>query len=273
MHPFGRGQNYDREEVLAFIGSMQPQSGIVYASGNLDYLAVFTGGRSGKRSGYEDGWAPDGTFRYCGQGVRGHQQMTGSNKVLAEHRGVVLLFETWKPQKTWKGKQRFLGEYGVVGYEGVEGRGSRDGDRLLLFSLIPVTNIPRAELILLASKVNIDLAQLRVDAIEAGRVVVPTFLSSANYRLRSATVARYVLARAHNTCEACLKQAPFYRSDGTAFLEIHHTRRLADDGPDDIMHVAAICPNCHREAHFGADVAELRHRLEKTIADKEGELR
>ncbi|MFC1652495.1 HNH endonuclease [Planctomycetota bacterium] len=37
------------------------------------------------------------------------------------------------------------------------------------------------------------------------------------------------------------------------FLEVHHLFRLADDGPDIPDNVAAICPNCHRELHYGAD--------------------
>ncbi len=94
MHPFVQGESYDREEVLRFLGSKQRQSGIVYGRDIHSYIAIFAGGRSGKTAGYEDGWGSDGTFRYCGQGSRGNQRLTGPNKVLAEHQGMILLFET-----------------------------------------------------------------------------------------------------------------------------------------------------------------------------------
>ena len=45
--------------------------------------------------------------------------------------------------------------------------------------------------------------------------------------------------------------------------------RLADDGPDDIFHVAAICPNCHREAHYGVDPRAFQVALRELVAGKE----
>lgn len=269
MHPFLQGDSYDREQVLAFLGSRQPQSGIVHGTANPDYIAIFTGGRSSKPAGYEDGWGQDGVFRYCGQGARGDQRLTRSNKVLAEHQGIVLIFETWKPRNSWKGRQRFLGEYRMLGYQWQVGSDSRQGDRLLVFSLVPVENVPRHDLVGTTAATAGDIAALRAEAVAAGQPVVPARATRAEYRSRSVSVARYVLARAGGVCEACETPAPFTRPDGTPYLEIHHTRCLADEGPDDIAHVAGICPNCHREAHFGPDTTVFRDRLEKAIASKE----
>jgi 5-methylcytosine-specific restriction protein A len=84
-------------------------------------------------------------------------------------------------------------------------------------------------------------------------------------------VAKYVAARANGVCEACGFEAPFHRPDGSPYLEIHHIHRLADDGPDDIMHVSAICPNCHREAHFGVNKDGFRDRLGIAVAERERE--
>ncbi len=270
MHPFEIGRSYDREQILAFLGSKQRQSGIVYGKANREYIAVFTGGRSGRRAGYEDGWGPDGTFLYCGQGSKGDQRLARANKVLANHRGIVLLFETWKPKNTWKGKQRFLGEFTVLGFDWFSGSGTREGDRLLVFSLLPAAGLtmPRQAPDIRYEELN-DIAVLRSKAIEASRESTPARMTLAEYRTRSLVVARYVLARARGTCEACGKPAPFIRPNGTPFLEVHHTRRLADDGPDDIMHVAALCPNCHREAHLGANVNRFRENLEEKIKVKE----
>jgi 5-methylcytosine-specific restriction enzyme A len=70
--------------------------------------------------------------------------------------------------------------------------------------------------------------------------------------VRNTDVIAEVLARAHGICESCSQPAPFTRrSDGTPYLEVHHRIRLADDGEDTIENAIALCPNCHRKAHYG----------------------
>lgn len=69
---------------------------------------------------------------------------------------------------------------------------------------------------------------------------------------RNADVIAEVLIRANGICEKCGKKAPFNRvSDGTPYLEVHHIKRLADGGEDTVENTMAVCPNCHRELHFG----------------------
>ena len=69
---------------------------------------------------------------------------------------------------------------------------------------------------------------------------------------RSPYVAAEVLERAAGHCEVCGNPAPFIRaSDDTAYLEVHHKVRLADGGYDTVENAIAVCPNCHRRAHFG----------------------
>ncbi|OLU13203.1 hypothetical protein BVH01_22925 [Pseudomonas sp. PA1(2017)] len=60
--------------------------------------------------------------------------------------------------------------------------------------------------------------------------------------------------------------APFVRPDGRAFLEVHHMTRLADDGPDLPANVAALCPNCHRRAHYSIDRIEFGCALRAHVA-------
>jgi predicted HNH restriction endonuclease len=80
---------------------------------------------------------------------------------------------------------------------------------------------------------------------EQHEVVVTTFL-------RNPDVVAECLARASGVCESCRANAPFDRaSNGTPYLEIHHKKRLADGGADTAENALALCPNCHRRAHFG----------------------
>jgi 5-methylcytosine-specific restriction enzyme A len=77
-------------------------------------------------------------------------------------------------------------------------------------------------------------------------------LVSSYVYLRNPLVVADALARSNGKCEVCQKPAPFARrSNGTPYLEIHHRQRLADDGEDTLENVFALCPNCHRKAHFG----------------------
>lgn len=69
---------------------------------------------------------------------------------------------------------------------------------------------------------------------------------------RNADVVAEVLKRAQGYCEGCKKKAPFQRrSNGTAYLEVHHRQPLSEDGEDTVENAVALCPNCHRKSHFG----------------------
>lgn len=74
---------------------------------------------------------------------------------------------------------------------------------------------------------------------------------SKGYR-RNTDVVASVLNRASGICENCGNNAPFKRaSDGSPYLEVHHKIMLSQGGEDTIENAIAICPNCHRELHFG----------------------
>jgi 5-methylcytosine-specific restriction protein A len=69
---------------------------------------------------------------------------------------------------------------------------------------------------------------------------------------RSPDVVAEALLRAKGFCERCGQQAPFLRkADGSPYLEVHHKIPLSEDGTDTLENVLALCPNCHREIHFG----------------------
>lgn len=70
--------------------------------------------------------------------------------------------------------------------------------------------------------------------------------------LRNPDVVAEVLVRAKGSCERCCQPAPFLRrSDRTPYLEVHHRVPLAQGGLDTVANAEALCPNCHRQAHYG----------------------
>lgn len=69
---------------------------------------------------------------------------------------------------------------------------------------------------------------------------------------RNPDVIAEVLIRAKGICERCKSKAPFIRKkDNSPYLEVHHKLTLAEDGEDTVKNSEALCPNCHREVHFG----------------------
>lgn len=100
----------------------------------------------------------------------------------------------------------------------------------------------------------------------------PTTTTSAitQYQ-RDAAVKAWVLQQAHGKCESCGQAAPFNGSDGLPFLEVHHIRQLADNGSDTVTNVVALCPNCHREAHYGENsrtmVSQLYERVNRLVRE------
>ena len=60
------------------------------------------------------------------------------------------------------------------------------------------------------------------------------------------------LIEANGKCEDCGDPAPFLRaSNDTPYLEVHHVTSLAGGGDDSFINTKALCPNCHRKAHYG----------------------
>lgn len=75
--------------------------------------------------------------------------------------------------------------------------------------------------------------------------------------VRRPEVRAAALRRAGGCCEHC--GAPgFVRADGAIYLETHHIIPLSDRGADTLANVICLCPNHHREAHYGADAEKLR---------------
>jgi hypothetical protein len=99
---------------------------------------------------------------------------------------------------------------------------------------------------------------------EAGSTAIDDLGSDAPDRMRSEVwtyprdpkAREAVIARARGRCEFCGKLG-FPKPDGTRYLESHHVIALANEGEDRVTNVIALCPNDHREAHFGQNGFEI----------------
>jgi 5-methylcytosine-specific restriction protein A len=86
---------------------------------------------------------------------------------------------------------------------------------------------------------------------DAARIPRKTTVIAEVYR-RNPDVVAEVLFLARGVCQRCLKHAPFVRRrDSTPYLEVHHRTVLAQGGEDTVENSIALCPNCHRELHYG----------------------
>ena len=69
---------------------------------------------------------------------------------------------------------------------------------------------------------------------------------------RNPDVVAEVLELAGGVCGKCGDNAPFVKkSNGEPYLEVHHIEQLSNGGDDTVENAIALCPNCHREWHYG----------------------
>lgn len=78
---------------------------------------------------------------------------------------------------------------------------------------------------------------------------------------RSPDVVDWVYGLAKGTCELCGRPAPFEDRYGDPYLECHHVQWLGKGGSDTVENAVAVCPNCHRLLHSGAERAEAKEKL------------
>lgn len=81
---------------------------------------------------------------------------------------------------------------------------------------------------------------------------------------RSPQVRSYILKRAGGFCEWC-DQEGFKTLSGSVYLETHHIQPLSEGGSDTVDNVVALCPNHHREAHFGVNANQFRKELAERV--------
>jgi 5-methylcytosine-specific restriction enzyme A len=261
MHPFQLGREYPRPELLTFVGSKQQQAGVLWGPGSPGCIIVTSGGRHGAKVGYSDEPLLDGSWWYFGQGRSGdHSLANPANRRLAEGLHTVLLFSTREPtaaevreRGNYQKLFRFRGMFNACSHETVIPKGGmRKGDKLLRFLLMPVVGDNPSSAA--GDNSTPALVAMREQCAAASREgPAGSRLTIAQYRQRSDLIKRYALLRSGGKCEGCGSEPPFVDDAGNGFLEVRHINRLADEGIDAPENVAAVCPNCHRRAHYSAD--------------------
>lgn len=281
------GKSYQRFELLNFIGSKQPQSGILWNKEGSDVIIVTTGGRHTKRVSYTDARRPDGTWIYTGQGESGDQNPdTYANSLLRDPNKKILFFTTREPTAV---EVRERGNHQkLYMFEGifrssswrfeVQYEGKRKGDKLLKFILTHENEFIEEVYLPLQDPLHIftnDLLKFNDfrSALKSKKALPETgFFSSLIRYNRSMLVKQYALLRAKGKCECCENEAPFLTISGIPFLEVHHIYSLSDNGLDNPINVAALCPNCHREAHYGQNQQSIKNILSLKIQTTEKNL-
>lgn len=272
---FERGAVYDRKTEIHGPFGGSHQSGIAPSS-TIPAIFIFTGD-SGEQHGYTDKWEDgENTCLYTGEGQTGPMTLTKGNLAIAEH--VPAGKSLYLFQLVAKGKgHRYLGEFAC---ESLSTEPQLDGTGTLrdaiVFRLCRVETAPDSDPTLPvengeALTLESDREAARKAALTVTQRAPSTSVRSTvrNIYQRSRLVAHYVLMRAAGTCESCENRAPFLKPDGSPYLEPHHTNRVSDGGLDHPQFVAAICPNCHREIHSGADGAEKNRVLAQKIRSYE----
>lgn len=265
---FAEGQTYNRGHLHELYGGQQ--QGGISTPADHNFIMLFTG-EQGEQYGYKDGWSDDGIFFYTGEGQVGDMTFVRGNRAVREHVNDgkdVHLLNYVKP-----GRVRYIGQMICTGYHTRQAPDIKGNPRqVIVFELVPIgaldglTTIDQAEEEELWTEPLGKLRALALDTAQDGRKPSER---KQQVRYRSRAVRAYVLRRAEGRCEGCGEEAPFTTEDGRPYLEPHHIRRLSDGGPDHPGWVAALCPNCHRRAHYSQDCRDFNSRLAEIVHKKE----
>jgi len=172
-----------------------------------------------------------------------------------------------------RGLVRYIGQMICTGFEERQAPDKKGHQRrIIIFELTPVnafddlvSNTVPEEKELWAESLNV----LRERALATSYTARTPSERKQLVHYRSSAVRTYVLKRANGICEGCGKEAPFKTNEGKPYLEPHHLRRLSDGGPDHPSWVAALCPNCHRRAHYSVDKVAFNKQLMRIVGEKE----
>lgn len=257
---FEMGDRYLRKEIHDQFGGQRYYG--ISTPKSEPFILIFTDPRS-EEYGYRDRFLENGLFVYSGEGQVGDMTMDGGNKQIRDHKqngDSLYVFETVGEQDgaqivTYNGEYEYFDHYREDAPD--DNNEMRDAIR---FKLAPRGGI------------NVDLEESRVGSLSTrqlyerahGRTnsVSTRSVSNSNTSYtRSDLIRDFALRVADGECQACHDSAPFKNKSGKPFLEVHHLFRISDGGVDAPENVVAVCPNCHREIHYGQSGEEINTRL------------
>ncbi len=115
-----------------------------------------------------------------------------------------------------------------------------------------------------ASRLRIqEKENLRERAITSGRKQPRFYDGKQRIYERSIEVIEFCKMRADYRCEIkYCNYTPFMiLGRGENYVETHHMKPLSEDGEDTIDNVACLCPNHHKEIHYGENKPRLTEEL------------
>lgn len=253
---FEIGKIYNRRSDIHGEYSGQQYGGISTPS-NHPYIFIFTSD-AGEAYGYSDSYGSDDTFWYTGEGQVGDMEMSKGNLAIKDHiynEKQILLFESVET-----GYVRFVGKCEYITHHIEERPDKNDDPRNAIIFHLNIEQSPRNQTNeppegyqnSKKPKKSMSLKDLRELALRTSPKKASKKKQISNIQIRSKAIKLYAKKRANGLCEGCGTEAPFKSKEGP-YLEVHHMLRLADGGPDLPENVIAICPTCHRRAHYATD--------------------
>ncbi|MCK1794475.1 restriction endonuclease [Streptomyces sp. XM4193] len=138
------GDEIERKKLHRTYGGRR--QGGIGPSAKTPNVFVFTDPAAGEQHGYYDGWMPDSSFHYSGEGQRGDQSMKSGNAAILNHRSDRRALRVFKGAR---GTVTYQGEF-VVDADNpwyTADAPETDGGplrRVIIFRLLPVDTSPQA---------------------------------------------------------------------------------------------------------------------------------
>lgn len=247
---FKRGQTYSTHDILNVVGQYDTRSGGIqrYKEGEeLKAIAIKVTLEGGK---YQNEWLiPNQLLKYYMKSISGDFKETYLDNAAIINSGDIPIHafvrKNAKESFVYKGKYKYLNHFN---------EGSSKWFQLAKTDFVQMNTMDdiAAELeskVIESSRSPSSNRQKRLSKAPKKpnkRVVTTTVYD------RNPDVIAEVLEIANGICGECGNKAPFKRrSNQKPYLEVHHKIRLADGGDDTVENAIALCPNCHREMHFG----------------------
>lgn len=267
MNLFIPGQIYHRRTEIHKPYGGQEQGGISTPK-TYKLIFLFTG-ETGKRYGYDenDGWHGE-YFSLTAEGQEGDQQFIKGNKAVRDHIEQHKDLHLFSYDGMKKGFVRYLGQMICTGASSATAPDKNGKQRnVIVFHLTPLERFTDSGTQDNVQEISLEVLKKKAEQETNNQPRV--FERTVTYRERSSAIRQYALKRSNGHCEGCKEPAPFKGTNNEAFLEVHHVLRLSDGGPDAHDAVIAICPNCHRRAHYSRDAKEFNDKLIQIVRKEE----